>query len=83
MFEKRMYTCICDGVSLLYSRKLTEHCKPSIMEKIKNKNLNLFHMKLVFDYFPGMCVFVSVCLHICVYMCVNMHMYLSLTTIRM
>ena len=24
-----------DWVILLYSRKLTEHCKPSIMEKIK------------------------------------------------
>ena len=33
--RKRMYTCMCDWVSLLYSRKLTEHCKPAIMEKIK------------------------------------------------
>ena len=30
-----MYTCMCDGVTLLYSRKLTEHYKPAIMEKIK------------------------------------------------
>ena len=30
-----MYTCMCDWVTLLYSRKLTEHCKPAIMEKIK------------------------------------------------
>ena len=30
-----MYTCICDWVILLYSRKLTEHCKPAIMEEIK------------------------------------------------
>ena len=29
----RMYICICDWVTLLYSRKLTEHCKPSMMEK--------------------------------------------------
>ena len=25
--------CMCDWVTLLYSRKLTEHCKPAIMEK--------------------------------------------------
>ena len=35
MWEKRLYTCMCDGVTLLYSRKLTEHRKPAIMEKIK------------------------------------------------
>ena len=33
--RKRMYTCICDWVTLLYSRKLTEHYKLTIMEKIK------------------------------------------------
>ena len=27
--------CMCDWVTSLYSRKLTEHCKPPIMEKIK------------------------------------------------
>ena len=26
---------MCDWVTLLYSRILTEHCKPIIMEKIK------------------------------------------------
>ena len=36
MWEKRMYTCICDWVTMLYSRKLTEHCKPAIMEENKN-----------------------------------------------
>ena len=30
-----MHTCICNWVTLLYSRKLTEHCKQVIMEKIK------------------------------------------------
>ena len=30
-----MYTCMCDWVTLLYSRKWTEHCKPAIMERIK------------------------------------------------
>jgi len=42
--RKRMYTCMCDWVSMLYSRKLTEHCKPAIMEKNKNhyiKNLKI------------------------------------------
>ena len=26
---------MCDWVNFLYSKKLTEHCKPAIMEKIK------------------------------------------------
>ena len=30
-----MYTCICNWVILLYSRKLTEQRKPAIVEKIK------------------------------------------------
>ena len=34
--EKKMYTCMCNWVTMLYSRKLTEHCKPAIMEKNKN-----------------------------------------------
>ena len=33
--KKRIYICTCDWVSLLYSRKLIEHCKPTIMEKVK------------------------------------------------
>ena len=33
--RKRMYICMCGWVTLLYSRKLTEHYKPSIMEKAK------------------------------------------------
>ena len=33
--RKRMYICMCDWVILLYSRILKEHCKPTIMEKIK------------------------------------------------
>ena len=27
---------MCNWVTLLYSRKLTEHCKPAIMEENKN-----------------------------------------------
>ena len=33
MWEQRMYTCMCNWVTMLYSRKLIEHCKPAIMEK--------------------------------------------------
>ena len=36
MWEKRMYTHMCNWVTMLYSRKLTEHCKSAIMEKNKN-----------------------------------------------
>ena len=31
--RKRIYICMYDWVTLLYSRKLTEHSKPTIMEK--------------------------------------------------
>ena len=30
-----IYMCVCDWVTLLYGRKLTEHGKPVIIEKIK------------------------------------------------
>ena len=30
-----MYMCVCGWATLLHSRKLTEHCKPAIVEKIK------------------------------------------------
>ena len=33
--SKGMYICMCGWVTLLYSRKLTENCKPAMMEKIK------------------------------------------------
>ena len=33
--RKRMTTCVCDWVTLLYSRQLKEPCKPAITEKIK------------------------------------------------
>ena len=35
MREKRIYTCMCNWVTMLCSGKLTEHCKPAIMKKIK------------------------------------------------
>ena len=40
MYKNRMCTCMCNWVTMLYSRKLAEHCKPAIKEKnhqIKNK----------------------------------------------
>ena len=42
--RKRTYICMCDWVTLLYSRKLTEHCKAAIMEKIKN------HLKKIVEF---------------------------------
>ena len=33
--RRKEYICMCDWITWLYSRKLTEHCKPAIMEKIK------------------------------------------------
>ena len=33
--RKKNYTCICDWVTSLCSRKLIEHYKSAIMEKIK------------------------------------------------
>ena len=33
--RKKMYMCIYNWVTLLYSRKVTEHCRAAIMEKIK------------------------------------------------
>ena len=33
--KKRIHICMCNWVTMLYGRKLTEHCKPSIMEKVK------------------------------------------------
>lgn len=39
--RKRMYICKCDWVTSLYSRKLTEQCKPAIKEKVKIVNKKL------------------------------------------
>ena len=41
---------MCDGVTLLYSRKLTEHCKLAMMEKIKiiKKNLEMRYAYIMF-----------------------------------
>ena len=38
---------MCDWVILLYSRKVAEHCKSPIMEKIKNiKKKKTSHLKI-------------------------------------
>ena len=34
--RKRRYVCMCDWVTLLYSRKLREYFKQTIMEKNKS-----------------------------------------------
>ena len=35
MREKNAYVCVCNWVTLLYSRKLTEPCPSTVTEKIK------------------------------------------------
>ena len=35
-----MCVCVCDCITLMYSIKLTEHCKSSIIEKKNLKKLN-------------------------------------------
>ena len=37
--------CMCEWVTLLYSRKLTEHCKPTVIEKIKIIKKLVFNSK--------------------------------------
>ena len=46
---------MCDWVTLLYSRKLTEHCKPAIMEKNKNHILKKWLILLIWT----LCLFLS------------------------
>ena len=44
--RKRMYTSMCNWVTLLYSRKLTEHCKLAIMEN-KNHYIKKFMVSMI------------------------------------
>jgi len=53
MRKKKMYTCMCNWITMLYSRKLTEHCKPAIMEKNKNHYINKITFFFVFLPFLG------------------------------
>ena len=52
---------MCDWITLLYSRKLTEHCKPTVMEKIKmklkNKMTTTWKKNKVYFGFEGMLMF--------------------------
>ena len=50
---------MCDWVTLLYSRKLTDHCKPTIMEKIKIINKNNFISKKFYGCTHGMLKFLG------------------------
>ena len=36
MGEKRMYTCMSDWATFLYSRKLTEYYKAALIKKLKS-----------------------------------------------
>ena len=50
--EKRIYTCMCNWVTMLYSRKLTKHCKPATMEKIKiSYNIYIFIFYIYFIFY--------------------------------
>ena len=48
---QRIYTCMCNWVTMLYSRKLTEHCKPAIMKKIYKKvsNHSTVHIQILIN----------------------------------
>ena len=50
--RKTIYIHMCGWVTLLYSRKLTEYCKPTLMEKMKIIKKNTPHsvkLELVFE----------------------------------
>ena len=62
-----MYTCTCNWVTMLYSRKLTEHCKPAIMEKNKNHYIYIYthtHTHIYIPIYTCVCVCVCVCARI-------------------
>ena len=42
---------MCNWVTMLYSRKLTEHCKPAITKK-KQKKTKIKFLKKVMNRFP-------------------------------
>ena len=49
-----MYMCVCDWVNLMYRRKLTEHCRQAIIEKIKiikNKDAHCIFFYFLFFAF--------------------------------
>ena len=46
--KKNVYICMYNWVTLLYSRELTEHCKPGITEKVKTILKNFKKEVIVF-----------------------------------
>ena len=61
-----MYTCMRECVTLLYSRKWTEHCKPAIMEKYKKhyKTKKIFLNKFQLRHVPDIgCWVINICEH--------------------
>ena len=50
MMEDNVRKCMCDGVNFLYGRKLTEHCKPTIMEQNKKEVLFYALKKKVLEF---------------------------------
>ena len=42
---------MCNWVTMLYIRKLTEHCKPAIMEKNKNHYIKKKTKIVILDFF--------------------------------
>ena len=72
MREKECIDGMCDWVILLYSRILTEHCKPAIMEKIKivKKIKNACANKTLKKIFPNYDVnYLNIMLNFPVFIC--------------
>ena len=68
---------MCNWVTMLYSRKLTEHCKPATMEKNKNhKKIIIYNVMLVSSVQQsGSVLYVYVCLCVRTYICVCIYTY--------
>ena len=64
----RKRRCVYDGVTLLYSRKLTGHCKPAVMEKIKIKMaqsvFSLFTLRSLYLYHFAVLPLFPSCVHL-------------------
>ena len=55
-----MYTCMCNWVTMLYSRKLTEHCKPAIIKKNHYIDLKKKRKEIIFPLKPPSPFLVSI-----------------------
>ena len=47
-----MYSCMCNWVTMLYSRKLKEHSKPAIMGEKNDRNRKKKKESLMDQQFP-------------------------------